>query len=47
MTREENLEKLFHTFAYLKMNYNSRIVFDTIHPDIDLLSRNAIGRILT
>ena len=36
MPREGHLECLLHTFAYLKIKHNSRMVFDPTYPDIDM-----------
>ena len=38
MPREGHLENIFHMFAYLKIKHNSRMVFDTSYPEIDLSS---------
>ena len=35
MSREGHLEQLFHMFAFLKLKYNSSMVFDPTEPDID------------
>ena len=36
MPGEENLELVLHVFAFLRQNYNSRMVFDTTYPVIDM-----------
>lgn len=36
MPREGHLENVFHMFAYLKIKYNSRMVFDPSYPTIDM-----------
>ena len=36
MPREENLECLYHFFAYLSIKHNSRMVFDPTYPNIDM-----------
>ena len=36
MPREGHLECIFHIFAYLKINHNSRMVFDPSYPGIDM-----------
>ena len=36
MPREGYLECVFHVFAYLKIKYNSRMVFDPTYVDIDM-----------
>jgi len=36
MPREGHLENIFHMFAYLKIKYNSRMVFDPTYPSIDM-----------
>ena len=35
MTIEGHLQQLFHMLAYLRIKYNSSMVFDPIEPDID------------
>ena len=34
--RREHLEAVFHIFAYLDRNHNTRMVFDPTYPDIDM-----------
>ena len=36
LPREGHLENIFHVFAYLKIEHNSRMVFDSSYPEIDL-----------
>ncbi len=36
MPREGHLDNIFHMFAYLKIKYNSRMVFDPSYPNIDM-----------
>ena len=38
MPREGHLENMFNMFAYLKMNHNSRMVFDPTYLDVDMSS---------
>ena len=35
MPREGHLKKLYHIFTFLKISYNSQMVFDPTPPDID------------
>jgi hypothetical protein len=34
MPREGHLDAVYHLFAYLSLNHNARVVYDTIYPDI-------------
>ena len=36
MPRDGQLEQLYHIFAFLKNNHNSRLVFDPLYPNIDM-----------
>jgi hypothetical protein len=36
MPREGHLDDVYHLFAYLYMHRNTRVVFDTTYPDVDM-----------
>jgi hypothetical protein len=36
LPREGHLEAVFHVFAYLGLNHNARVVFDTTYPYVDM-----------
>jgi hypothetical protein len=36
MPREGHLDAGYHLFAYLSLNHNARVVFDSTYPDIDM-----------
>jgi hypothetical protein len=36
LPREGHLEAVFHVFAYLVLHQNSRVVFDTTYPSVDM-----------
>jgi hypothetical protein len=36
--REGHLEAVFHVFAYLGLHYNTRVVFDTNYPAVDMVT---------
>ena len=43
MPREGHLEAIFHIYAYFKIKHNSRMIFDHIYPDIDMIQLQMRG----